>query len=151
MPRKSNTPDLFDRPTDEAVPPRLSSTASLEESRDHLKRILLPGDLAGTLKHLDDEQLDTLFQAVTVEAGRRERLPPQGQTERPARKGRRQANSSRAKGSGQNEPKAIPHGQANLIRAAFKAGIKSTAISRQLGIPLAVVRSVLATPERPSS
>ena len=150
MPRKSKTPDLFDIPIDEGVPTRLSSAASPEEHGDQ-RKLILPGDLAGTLRHLEDEQLDTLFRAVAVEAGRRERLPPQGQTERPARKGGRQANSSRARGSAQNEPKAIPHGQANLIRAAFKAGIKPTAISRQLGISQAVVRSVLASPKQQPS
>ena len=37
--------------------------------------------------------------------------------------------------------------QANLLRAAFKAGVKPTAIARQFGLSQAVVREALKTEE----
>jgi hypothetical protein len=145
MRRKSKSPDLFASGADEATPPpRLPSAASLDATIER-KRVMLPGDLAGTLKHLDDRQLDTLLRAVTVEARRRGRLEPRDQTERTAKTGGKQASSSRANSAAQTGAAAIPQGQANLIKAAFKAGMKPTAISRELGISLLVVRSVLAS------
>ena len=39
----------------------------------------------------------------------------------------------------------VPTGKANLIRAAFKAGLKPAAIAREFGISQSVVRGVLAS------
>ena len=46
-------------------------------------RYLLPSDLAGALKRLDDAEIDTLLAAVTTEAERRGRRAPRSATERP--------------------------------------------------------------------
>ena len=38
---------------------------------------------------------------------------------------------------------AISAGKANLVRAAFRAGVKPNAIARQFGLPYAAVRELL--------
>jgi hypothetical protein len=116
-------PDLFEGVT---TPRSRSSSVSSEQ-----KRFVLPGNLAGAVKNLDDAQLDTLHQTVTAEAKRRGRLP----------------NEKQKKAVSKKKPKAapvqVPQGKANLIRAAIKAGVKPGAIARQLGVSPSVVQHVL--------
>ena len=75
---------------------------------------------------LDDAEIDKLLSAVTTEAQRRGRLPkrqPQAE-EKPA--GRRTAVEEISHG--------LTKGKLNAVRAAFKAGVKPSAIARQFGI-----------------
>ena len=146
MPRKSETPDLFESGADkETPPPRLQSDVTPDR-----KRILLPSDLDGTLEHLDDDQIDALLRAVTVEARRRGRSPlsqesdPTAEFENQRRSRPGKPTSSRAQPA-HAASVAVPRGQANLIRAAFKSGMKPAAISRELGISQLVVRQVLTS------
>src|SRR3954452_138087 len=50
-------------------PPRASSASS--NDAPSTPRVTLPSDLAGSLKYLDDAQLQMLLQAVTIEIDRR--------------------------------------------------------------------------------
>ena len=62
--RDKEMPDLFDGV---AKPRGRSSSMSSNPGR-----LVLPGDLAGALKSLDDDQLDALLKTVTTEAKRTE-------------------------------------------------------------------------------
>ena len=95
-------------------------------------RYLLPRDLAGALKRLDDTQVDTLLAAVTTEAERRGRLPRASVWKAPT--------PEDAGGS-------LTTGKLNAVRAAFKAGVKPSAIARQFGISQSDVRKALAAKE----
>ena len=72
------TPDLFSAlPTVTAAGP--SAVPKGKAGRDSLasqQRHFLPKDLAGALKWLDDVEIDALLAAVTTEAERRGRRPP---------------------------------------------------------------------------
>ena len=128
-------PDLFSaspsaRVSDPPVAPKPAVAADAEP------RHLLPNDLPGSLKRLDDAEIDTLLSAVTAEAERRGRLPkPQSQPgEKPA--GRRIAVEEIAGG--------LTKGKLNAVRAAFQAGVKPSVIARQFGISQSDVTKALA-------
>lgn len=93
-------------------------------------RYLLPKDLAGALKRLGDAEVDALLAAVTSEAERRGRLPSASTSQPPT--------LGDAGGS-------LTKGKLNAVRAAFKAGVKPSAIARQFGISQSDVRKALAT------
>ena len=100
----------------------------------------LPEDLAGALKWLDDVEIDALLAAVATEAERRGRRPPGPAKEKPvadAKPQRRQEAAEDGAGS-------LTTGKLNAVRAAFKAGVKPSAIARQFGISQSDVRRVLA-------
>ena len=136
------TPDLFSAlPTvtaagSSAVPKGKAGPDSLASQQRHF----LPNDLAGALKRLDDVEIDALLAAVTTEAERRGRRPPSPAKEEPGTGGklqRRQQVSEDVAGS-------LTTGKLNAVRAAFKAGVKPSAIARQFGISQSDVRKALA-------
>ncbi len=101
----------------------------------------LPSDLSGSLRRLDDGQLDGLLRAAIAEARRRGRLPdaiaspePPGAKKAPAR-----AAPSGAKAAGKPP---LPPGQAKVIRAALEAGVKPAAIARQFRVSRAQVERI---------
>jgi len=47
-----------------------------------------------------------------------------------------------------NPPAGIPSGKANAVRAAFKAGVKPSAIARQFGLSQADIRALLNSIDR---
>jgi hypothetical protein len=96
-------------------------------------RYLLPKDLAGALKRLDDTEVDSLLVAVTREAQRRGRLP--------------RASASKALAR-EDAGSSLTTGKLNAVRAAFKAGVKPSAIARQFGMSLSEVKKALATEAR---
>jgi hypothetical protein len=100
-------------------------------------RVTLPIDLSGSLKSLDDAQLQRLRDAVSAEMNRRTRAAES--TDLPAGK-----RYNKVRG-----PDEIPAGKVNLIRASFKAGLKPPAIARTLRISQSLVRRVLSSEERP--
>jgi hypothetical protein len=103
-------------------------------------RHLLPKDLAGALKRLDNAEIDALLAAVTTEAERRGRRPPSPATEKPVADARPQPRPAPAEdGAG-----SLTTGKLNAVRAAFKAGVKPSAIARQFGISQSDVRKALA-------
>ena len=91
------------------------------------RRIRLPGELARSLEYLDDTELRKLWDAVNDEIKRRSQKAVRSEFVQQVDK----------------EAVQIPEGQANLIRASFKAGLKPAAIARSLGLSLSLVRRVL--------
>ena len=90
--------------------------------------LALPADLGGSLRHLDDADLDRLVEAATAEARRR---------------GRQAGKTSG--GSGRGRPAPVTPGQEKLVLAAFEAGLKPAAIAREFRLSRAQVEGVLAS------
>ena len=101
------------------------------------QRHFLPNDLAGALRRLDDVEIDALLAAVISEAEHRGRRPPHQAKEIDAKPQRRQGASEDGAGS-------LTTGKLNAVRAAFKAGVKPSAIARQFGISQSDVKKALA-------
>jgi hypothetical protein len=104
----------------------------------------LPKDLTGALKQLDDREIDALLSAVTTEAERRGRLTAQRSKEKSAADAKPQALQAPA----QDGATSLTTGKLNAVRAAFKAGVRPSAIARQFGISQSDVRKALATEGR---
>ena len=107
-------------------------------------RYVLPSDLSGSLRHLDDGQLDRLLRAVAEEARRRGRPVDDRGTSPPSpapgkARGLGPAAGARAK------KRALPiaPGQAKVIRAAFEAGVKPATIARQFRVSRAQVEQIV--------
>ena len=107
----------------------------------------LPSDLEGSLRHLDDGELDRLLRAVAGEARRRGR-PVAGESTPPAAPGSEKPAASSAKGRTKKRPLPVPPGQARLVRAAHEAGVKPAAIARELRLSRAQVEQVIGAPRR---
>ena len=142
MPTRGTTPDLFSAlPTVAAAGPSAVPKGKVgPDSLASQQRHFLPNDLAGALKRLDDVEIDALLAAVTTEAERRGRRPPSPAKEKPvadAKPKRRQEASEDGAGS-------LTTGKRNAVRAAFKAGVKPSAIARQFGISQSDLRKALA-------
>jgi len=140
------TPDLFSAlPTATAAGP--SAVPKGKAGPDSLalqQRHFLPNDLAGALKRLDDVEIDALLAAVTAEAERRGRRPPGSAKVKPAADAKPQRRQEAAEdGAG-----SLTTGKLNAVRAAFKAGVKPSAIARQFGISQSDVRKVLSQGSR---
>ena len=127
------TPDLFSVP---AVPKGKAGPDSLASQQRHF----LPNDLAGALKRLDDVEIDALLAAVTTEAERRGRRPPGPAKEKPVA----DAKTQRRQEAAEDGAGSLTTGKLNAVRAAFKAGVKPSAIARQFGISQSDVRKALA-------
>jgi hypothetical protein len=97
-----------------------------------LRRHVLPKDLPGAIKQLDDKELDRLLAAALVEQKRRDRKP---------------SVPNQTPGKPQIEAAAVhlSPGKLNVVRAAFKAGVKPSQIARQLGLSQSDVRKALAS------
>jgi len=132
--RDEHSQDLFAQ-RDEAAP-REAVTPPVRAS------FLLPSNLDLGLRALDDEALVRLRDAVERESRRRFPQPIAHPVAPPAPALPRKETPPRPSKAA-SEP-GIAVGRANMIRAAFKAGLKPAAIARQFGISPAVVRSVLA-------
>ena len=85
---------------------------------------------------MGDVEIDALLAAVTTEAERRGRRPPD-----PAKKRVTDAKPQRHQEDG---GRSLTTGKLNAVRAAFKAGVKPPAIARQFGISQSDVRKALA-------
>jgi hypothetical protein len=93
-------------------------------------RVTLPSDLSGSLKYLDDAQLQRLLEAVNVEIDRRNQSTPKNEIATAAATGASSRSQTAAfRGKKVREIDEIPEGRANLIRASFKAGVKPAAIA----------------------
>ena len=89
---------------------------------------------------MDDVEIDALFAAVTTEVKRRGRRPPSPTKEKAvadSKPQRRQEDAPDGVGS-------LTTGKLNAVRAAFKAGVKPSAIARQFGISQSDLRKALA-------
>jgi hypothetical protein len=97
-----------------------------------LRRHVLPKDLPGAIKQLEDQELDRLQAAILVEQKRR---------------GRKRSASVVTPDKPQIEAAAVhlTPGKLNAVRAAFKAGVKPSQIARLFGLSQSDVRKALAS------
>ena len=109
-------------------------------------RLALPGNLAGSLRHLDDSQLDALLRAANAEAERRGWKTPRADPRGP----RRDATGAPPRPSGRKrtESRPLTPGQEKIVRAALAAGVGPAAIARQFGIPRTQVLRIAAAAKR---
>jgi hypothetical protein len=126
------TPDLFSISSQAKVAAR---PAAAKAAAAPERKYLLPKDLALSLSRLDDGEIDALLSAVTVEAERRGRLPKRQPSAADQPLPRRPAVEEIATG--------LTTGKLNAVRAAFKAGVKPSAIARQFGISQSDVKKAL--------
>jgi hypothetical protein len=122
------------RPWD-VIEPRPSPPPSLPANAEATalpKRHILPKDLPGAIKQLDDQELDRLFAAVVNEQKRRDRKP---------------SATTQTSDKPRVETAAVhlTPGKMNAVRAAFKAGVKPSQIARQFGLSQTDVRIALAS------
>ena len=108
-------------------PRRIPSNATATASRH-----VLPNDLPAAVKHLEDQELDLLFDAVVAERLRRgmkshvpEKTPSQRTVDAAA--------------------VSLNLGKLNAVRAAFKAGVTPSKIAKEFGISQADVRKVIVS------
>ena len=135
---------FFDRTPGTACP-ALRPLSYPPQATGYRPRLALPGDLAGSLRHLDDAQLDALLRAASAEAGRRgwktpradPRGPPRDATEAPPHTNARKRTES-----------ALTPGQEKIVRAALAAGVGPAAIARQFGIARSQVQRIAAAVRR---
>jgi hypothetical protein len=112
-------------------------------------RVTLPSDLSGSLKYLDDAQLERLLEAVTVEINRRNQGAAKNEGASAAVAGT-SAKAQSAPASNKNRAiDEIPEGKANLIRASLRAGMKPAAIARTFRISQSLVSRILSSTEKP--
>jgi hypothetical protein len=103
------------------IPTNVTATAS---------RHVLPNDLPAAVKHLEDQELDLLFDAVVAERLRRGMKSPVPE----------KTPSQRTVGAAVS----LNVGKVNAVRAAFKAGVTPSKIAKEFGISQADVRKVIA-------
>jgi hypothetical protein len=135
-------PDLFSAPptVTAAEPSVVPKGKTGPDSLASPQSRFLPKDLAGALKRLDDVEIDALLAAVMTEAERRGRRPPSPAKEKRVADAKPQRRQEAAEYGGV----PLTTGKLNAVRAAFKAGVKPSAIARQFGISQSVVRKALA-------
>ena len=109
-------------------------------------RVTLPSDLSGSLKYLDDAQLERLLAAVTIEINRRG-LKNKSAPAAPTRASS-QGQSATIRNNKLRGMDKIPEGIANLIRASLNAGVNPAAIARTFRISRSVVHRVLSSTEK---
>jgi len=136
---KETTPDLFATPTTMRAPEPEAIPEGEADQRSP-PRHFLPNDLAGSLKRLDDAEIDSLLTALTQEAKHRNRLPSS-----PREKVFPGATRLSRQVPAQDGASSLTKGQLNAVRAAFKAGVKPSTIARQFRISQSVVRKALAS------
>jgi hypothetical protein len=138
--RPDSTPDLFASFPIAGAPRGPAAPRAVVESREPVTppRSLLPKDLAGALTRLADKEVDSLLAAVTAEAERRGRLMPASPIGRPAETRSRPRRAVPDDGTA-----PLTTGKLNAVRAAFKAGVRPSAIARQFGISQSDVRKAL--------
>ena len=109
-------------------------------------RLALPGDLPGSLRHLDDGQLEALLRATNAEAERRGWKTPRADLHGPW--GDATGGAPRASARNRRESRALTPGQEKIVRAALGAGVGPAAIARQFGIPRTQVLRIAAAVRR---
>src|SRR5712671_609717 len=143
-PSTETTPDLFSTPP-KATAAGLPAVLKKKSGRNNLAsqpRYLLPRDLAGALKRLDDGEIVALLAAVTTEAERRG--CPSPAKEKPASAGK----PSPPQAPAIDGADSLSTGKLKAVRAVFRVGIKASAIAWQFGILQSDVRKAVAA-ERP--
>lgn len=139
---QDQTPDLFS-PHGDASP-----NEAAEASRRLSRQPALPKDLPRAVRHLPDRELDWLVRVAIEEAKKRGKSLPTDavgptKTDTAATPRKRQTRQEKI-----GQAAALSPGQANAVRAAFKAGVPPRRIGRQFGLSQAQVRKALSIPER---
>jgi hypothetical protein len=157
MPRNRThpaAPDLFSEATPrDAFPAPANQVPSPKPAIDKpaansLHRYVLPKDLPGALKQLDDSELASLLAAAFEEAKRRDKLRPDLVA---IAQGSWKPSKSNQRSKAREKPSAaisLTRGQVNAVRAAFKAGIGPSRIAREFGISKTDVHKVLVSDAR---
>jgi hypothetical protein len=116
----------------ESTPSRTRQVSSMDCATAPSPRLVLPKDLPGAFKRLEDQDLDRLLSVVLAEQQRR---------------GRKPLVSAENVLKRRVEAVAIPltQGKLNAVRAAFKAGVSPSKIARQFGLSQSDVRKALAS------
>jgi hypothetical protein len=130
----STTADLFS--TASPFEPS-SSLASETPNATASARHVLPKNLHVAIRYLGEKELEQLAAAVLLEQARRGIKPAAAGTSH--RKQRIEAVEAH-----------LTTGKLNVIRAAFKAGVKPAQIAKQLGVSLPDVRQALILNEQKS-
>jgi hypothetical protein len=94
---------------------------------------VLPNDLPAAVEHLEDQELDLLFDTVVAERLRRGMKSPV-----PDKTPNKRA----------VEATAVSLTPGSAVRAAFKAGVTPTGIAKEFGLSQADVRSAIASDKR---
>ena len=110
-------------------------------------RYALPSDLSGSLRHLDDGQLNRLMRAVAEELRRRGLANADAGASPRKATDKASGLSAAAGGKAKRRAGSIPPGQEKVIRAAFEAGVKPGSIARQLRLSRAQVEQVVGRPK----
>src|SRR5216683_2483176 len=140
--RKNHASSTVLKPSSRA--PSVSSTDAPSPAR-----VTLPSDLSGSLKYLDDAQLQRLCEAVAVEINRRNQAAPNNKAAGSPPTGASLQGKSAAFTNKIRGIDEIPEGKANLIRASFRVGVKPAAIARTFRISQSLVNRVLSGTEKP--
>ena len=128
---ENTTPDLF-----EGAERRLPPAVARHIAPSAVPAFRLPADLSKALSFLNDEDIDRLSLAVANEQARRKPPKPvRGVAPKP----------SKAPAPAKPAPQPLTASRINVIRAAFKAGVKPPTIARQFGVSLSAVRQALET------
>ena len=144
------TPDLLSA---EGVGGQSSNAGADTTSTAPSPKSILPKDLPKALGYLDDQDLDRLLGASIDETRRRGRLRPgqevssakaAGALSEPIPKRSPPTEGPSRRRQGQVVSPPLTRGQINAVRAAIKAGITPSRISRQFGLTQADVRKALA-------
>ena len=106
----------------------------------------MPGNLAGSRRHLEDDQLETLLRAANAEAERRGWKTARADPRCPRRDVT--GTSPRASTRERAVSRPLAPGQEKIVRAALAAGVGPAAIARQFGIPRTHVIRIFAAAER---
>ena len=122
-----------------------------EGNEDGRPRYALPSDLARSLRHLEDSQLDRLLGAV-VEEARRRGLASSEKLHSSLRAGATKGPGKMPETGKRAKDRALPisPGQEQVIRAAFEAGVKPGTIARQFRVSRAQVESIVGGSRRGS-
>jgi hypothetical protein len=123
-------------PTSASVSPSPSNLPTAPKAAPSVTRVppllyVLPNDLPGAIKRLDDQELDRLLTEVLTEQQRRGRKPP--------------ASDEVACERTADSVASLTPVKLNAVRTAFEAGVKPSQIARQFGISRVDVRKALGT------
>jgi len=123
-------PNLFstEPPREQAALTPTPTIPTIEKSASSSRHVL-PSDLPAAIKHINDQELEQLHVAVTIEMQRRGKKPLPSKTE-----------TKRT----ELPTVTLTIGKQNAVRAAFKAGVTPAKIAKQFGIPQSDVRRVIA-------
>jgi hypothetical protein len=148
---RDRTPDLFS-----TVAGPSANEASTAAAGRPSRRPAIPKNLPKAIQFLEDRELDWLLRVAIQEAkrrGRPMRVPVAPPTSTPATSSLPVSKQAASPGRPKHKQEigvaalALTRGQANAVRAAFRAGVTPSRIARQFGVSKSDVRKALSTDE----